>query len=43
MRQLTRAPQAILDLNEAIADLDQHSESAALASRCCGPQSGPQS
>ncbi len=31
MRQLIRAPQAILDLNEVIAYLDRHSESAALA------------
>jgi len=31
MRQLIRAPQAIIDLNEVIAYLDQHSEPAAVA------------
>lgn len=31
MRNLIRAPEAILDLNAALAYLDQHSESAAVA------------
>jgi len=31
MRQLIRAPQAVIDLNDVIAYLDQHSEPAAVA------------